>query len=228
MTDGAEAEPPESVVARAELVFTHPARNGLRAVRLRGRVWPVLFVGVIGAALGVGAFYFWRPRAGTDGGARVRTLAALPFKPLVAETRDEALELGIADTLIAKLSNIRDVTVRPISSVRRYAAVEQDPMAAGRELGVEAVLDGTIQRWGDRIRVTARLVRVMDNRTLWAGQFYGKFTDIFKVQDSISERAASELAPILTGEERALLARRCTADAEAYELPWQVGPSMLY
>jgi tetratricopeptide (TPR) repeat protein len=79
------------------------------------------------------------------------------------------------------------------------------------------VLDGTIQRLGDRIRVTARLVRVSDNKTLWADQFDREFGDIFDVQDSISEQAAAELVPILTGEEKELLARRYTSDTEAYE-----------
>ena len=82
----------------------------------------------------------------------------LPFKPLLAATRDEALELGMTDTLIARLSSIEEVTVRPLSSVRRYGGLEQDALAAGRELEVASVLDGSIQRMGDRLRVTVRLL----------------------------------------------------------------------
>ncbi len=162
--------------------------------------------------LTAGAVYFLRSRNRASAHPTVESVAVLPFKPLVPESRDEALELGMADTLITKLSNGTKIIVRPISSVRRYGGVEQDPLAAGRELVVDAVLDGTIQRWGDRIRVTARLVRVSDNRTLWAGQFDRGFGDIFDVQDSISERAAAELVPILTGEEKEQLARRYTAE----------------
>jgi TolB-like protein len=92
---------------------------------------------VIAVVLGVGAFYLWRARPQTSATAPIRNIAVLPFKPLVPESRDEALELGMADTLIAKLSNIREIIVRPISSVRRYSGVEQDPIAAGRELGAE-------------------------------------------------------------------------------------------
>lgn len=143
----------------------------------------------------------------------------LPFKPLVNEGRDEALELGMADTLIARLSASRELVVLPISSVRRYGGLEQDPMAAGRELGAQAVLDGTIQRSGDRVRVTVRLLRVSDGETLWSGRFDDqKFGDIFAVQDSISERVAAGLALRLTGEERERLVRRHTADPEAYDL----------
>ena len=147
-----------------------------------------------------------------------REVAVLPFKPLVIETRDEALELGMAETLIAKLSNIKDITVRALGAVRRYGGQDQDPVLAGRALGVGAVLDGQIQRWENRIRVTTRLVSVSDGTQLWAGQFDEDFTDLFAVQDSISERVARELALELTGEEKELLVKRYTHDPEAYEL----------
>ena len=182
------------------------------------RLGRFVLAGLLAGLLTAGAVYFLRSRKRASAHPTVESIAVLPFKPLVPESRDEALELGMADTLITKLSNGTKIIVRPISSVRRYGGVEQDPLAAGRELVVDAVLDGTIQRWGDRIRVTARLVRVSDDRTLWAGQFDRGFGDIFDVQDSISERAAAELVPILTGEEKEQLARRYTADTEAYEL----------
>ena len=99
----------------------------------------------------------------------VKTIAVLPFKPLVQGEDDQALELGMADTLIAKLSNSREVIVRPISSVRRFGGLEQDPQAAGRELNVDAVLDGHIQKRGDRVRVTARLLNTGDGNNCGRG-----------------------------------------------------------
>jgi DNA-binding winged helix-turn-helix (wHTH) protein/TolB-like protein/Tfp pilus assembly protein PilF len=150
--------------------------------------------------------------------ARVRSIAVLPFKPLVANLRDESLELGMADTLIVRLSHFRDVRVLPISSVRKFGGLEQDPAEAGRELGVDAVLDGQIQRSGDSVRVTARLIGVGDGRQLWAGQFDEKFTDVFTLQDLISEKvvAALELRP--TGEEQRRLKKHYTEKVEAYQL----------
>lgn len=202
------------------MVGDNRAEDWSKVNSFRGSVRLGRFVlaGLLAGLLAVAAVYFLRSRNSSLAHPTVESIAVLPFKPLVPESRDEALELGMADTLITKLSNGTKIIVRPISSVRRYGRVEQDPLAAGRELVVDAVLDGTIQRWGDRVRVTARLVRVSDNRTLWAGQFDRGFGDIFDVQDSISERAAAELVPILTGEEKELLARRYTADTEAYEL----------
>ena len=150
--------------------------------------------------------------------AQIKSIAVLPFKPLVAESRDESLEMGMADTLIARLSNIRDINVRPVSSVRKYAGIEQDAVAAGREQKVDAVLDGQIQKSGEKIRVTVRLVRVVDGASIWGSQFDEKVTDIFRVQDSISERVAGVLALKLTGEEKERLAKSYTDNTEAYQL----------
>ena len=159
----------------------------------------------------------WHARTRASAPARL-IIAVLPFKPLVVEHRDESLELGMADTLIGRLSNIKSLTVRPLSAVRRYGGPEQDPFAAGRELGVDAVLDGYFQRWGSRIRISARLVSVGDRKQLWAGQFNDDIADIFAVQDSISRKVTAELALELTSEERTLLTKRNTSDTQAYEL----------
>lgn len=146
-----------------------------------------------------------------------RTLAVLPFKPLAANASDEYLELGMADALITRLSNLREVIVRPTSSVLKYAG-GQDAIAAGRELGVDTVLDGSVQRSGDTIRVTVRLVRVSDGAPLWADTFDESFTNIFSVQDSISERMASALTLSISGDERKRLTKRYTDNVEAYQL----------
>ena len=112
----------------------------------------------------------------------------------------------------------RSVGSTPITSVRRYGDLEQDSLAAGRELAVDSVLEGSIQTWGDRIRISARLVSVNDGKQLWAGQFDEKLTDIFAVQDSISERVAAALVPRLTGEDRQRLTKHDTNNLEAYQL----------
>ena len=124
----------------------------------------------------------------------------------------------MADTLIARLGNNQKIIVRPLSSVRRFGNLEQDAVQAGRALDVETVLDGSIQRWGDGIRVNVRLIRVADGTALWTRTFDEKFTDIFVVQDAISNRVASALAFQLSGEEQKRLTRRYTENVEAYEL----------
>jgi DNA-binding winged helix-turn-helix (wHTH) protein/TolB-like protein/Tfp pilus assembly protein PilF len=168
--------------------------------------------------IGLGAYYFKARRETAATSTAVKSIAVLPFKPLAAANRDESLELGMADTLITSLSNIKGITVRPTSAVRQYSDLQQDAVAAGRELQVEAVLEGNIQRSGDRVRVTARLIRVADGTALWAQQFDEKFGDIFSVQDSISQRLTSTLSLKITGEEKELLSKRPTDNSQAYEM----------
>ena len=148
----------------------------------------------------------------------VRSIAVLPFKLLGADMADEHLALGLADALITRLSNIRHFAVRPTGAVLKYSGRDHDPMSAARELRVEAVLDGAIQRCGVRVRVTAQLVRAGDQRSLWADTFDEMFTDLFSVEDSISGQIAKALMLRLTQEERLLLARRYTENSAAYEL----------
>ncbi|HET8796954.1 MAG TPA: tetratricopeptide repeat protein, partial [Thermoanaerobaculia bacterium] len=149
---------------------------------------------------------------------RIRSLAVLPFKPLATAQRDETLELGMADTLITRLAVIPELTVRPISAVRRYSRLEDDALAAANELDVEGVVEGSIQRSGSRMRVTVRLVRTSDGRTVWSNRFDDEAGDLFAVQDRLAEQVAHALVPALSPSRAAQMARRATADLEAYEL----------
>ena len=124
----------------------------------------------------------------------------------------------MTDTLISRLRGLPGIAVQPFTSVRRYGASDQDALVAARELGVASVLDGTIQRSGDRLRVTARLLKVADGAQLWSQQFDESFTDIFAVQDTIAARVTEALAIRLTGQADRRLNRRFTEDAEAYQL----------
>jgi tetratricopeptide (TPR) repeat protein len=108
--------------------------------------------------------------------------------------------------------------VRPITSVRKYAAVDQDPGAAGRELNVDIVVDGTVHRAGQQVRITARAIRVSNELTVWSGQFEEDIGNIFAVEDRVAEQITRALALKLTGEEEERLTRRHTATAEAYQL----------
>lgn len=172
---------------------------------------PAAAIAVAVVGVGLIGIYLWR--ANTKTAPLIRTLAVLPFKPLTLETRNEPMELGMADSLISKLSSGEDLVVRPLSSVRRFTALDQDTVAAGSSLAVEAVLDGTIQMSDDKIRVSARLLRVSDGKQIWAEQFDESRTDIFRVQDSIAGKVASALSTRLSGRG----SPPETASFEAYE-----------
>ena len=173
-------------------------------------------VAVLGAVLSIviiaAGIYFWRAPLRPEPSVP-QTIAVLPFKSLAAENRNEALEIGMADALISKLGG-EDIIVRPLGSVSKYIDLGSDPLAAGRELSADILLDGTIQTSGDKIRVAAKLFRVGDGKQLWAGQFDQTYTDIFSVQDSISEKVASALKIRLSQNEK----KHYTQNVEAYQL----------
>jgi DNA-binding winged helix-turn-helix (wHTH) protein/TolB-like protein/Tfp pilus assembly protein PilF len=148
----------------------------------------------------------------------VKSIAVLPFKPLGEGSEDEFLSVGMADALITKLGSLKQLVVRPTSSIIRHAGTVHDPIDVGRQQLVDAVVDGRIQRVGDRVRVTVQLLRVQDGRQLWADKFDERFTDIFALQDAISERMAEALALELTGAEQDRLTKRYTQNADAYQL----------
>ena len=176
-----------------------------------------LVVGIAAALIAVGvlAAVFW-PRGVSTNAAPV-SVAVLPFTALLSEQSDPALELGMTDTLISQLGTVRGVTVSSLSAVRRAAGADVEATVAGKTLGVDAVLESTILKQGERIRVSSRLIRVRDGQTLWVGKFDESISDIFAVQDSIAERVMRTLAPRLASQ--AQPARlRSTENAEAYQL----------
>jgi TolB-like protein/Flp pilus assembly protein TadD len=148
--------------------------------------------------------------------APIRSLAVLPFHE-VTDRSDAALELGMADAVIMRLGVVDGLTVRPLSAVRSLSTAARESTTIGRELDVDAVLEGNIQRTDVRVRVTARLLRVRDGRQLWADTFERSFDDIFAVQDAVAERVARALAFELTGEQLRHLARRYTDNVTAYQ-----------
>jgi TolB-like protein/Tfp pilus assembly protein PilF len=153
------------------------------------------------------------------GGAHVPlTLAVLPFTLLNPPSGAHFGGVGIADTLITNLTKLKQLAVRPTNAILRYTDAPRDLPAVGRELGVEAVLDGTIQHLGERVRVNVQLVRVDGDSTIWADHFDETFTDAFAVQDAISERITQALRLELGGPATGQTLPQYGQDLEAYQL----------
>jgi len=148
----------------------------------------------------------------TDG---LPTLAVLPFIALSRGKDDAYLGAGLADALITRLGGTGKVVVRPTSAVLKYAG--RDPRRAGRELQVDAVLEGKVQRSGSRLRVTVQLVALRGGAPSWTETFDEDVTNVFEVQDRIAEQVARALDLRLGAPERERLTRRHTDDAEAYQ-----------
>jgi len=146
----------------------------------------------------------------------VQRLAVLPFVVLGEASEAAALSLGLADALITRLSNLRELIVRPITAVRPYTNV--DAVKAGRDLRVDVVLEGTFQEVDGRVRANVRLVRPGDGQALWAGTVESPKDRIFTLADSLAQQIASNLAVRLSERERRTLDTRAGLDPGADEL----------
>ena len=154
---------------------------------------------------------------GIEQNSEFHSLAVLPFKSFGGIDGDY-LGLGMADALITRLSNLEKLRVRPTGAIVKYGGIEQNPLDAAKDLRVESVIEGTIRQHGNRLRVTVQLVSVKNEIALWAEKFDESFTDIFAVQDLISERVAAALQVRLTNAELENLTRRATENLTAYQL----------
>lgn len=147
----------------------------------------------------------------------IHSIAVLPFEPLDQNKNGELLGLGMADAVIGRMSNLTQLLVMPTSAVLKYKGPANDPLAAGRALHVDAILTGTVQLSGDRLRVAVQLVGSSSGRTLWSEKFDQTFTDIFGIQDSISDSVAKSLVLNLTADEQKQLVKHYTTNAAAYD-----------
>lgn len=150
--------------------------------------------------------------------AAMHSIAVLPFQPVDGKQRDRILDLGMADSLINKLSQLSEIAISPTHAVMPYLDGHADALRAGRELGVDGVVEGNIQREGRRIRCTVRLLRVANGSAIWADRYDEDAADVFDLEDRMAERVASALDIHLGPQQRVGLARRYTNDRQAYDL----------
>jgi len=137
----------------------------------------------------------WRGRA-------IDSVAILPFANPSADPNTDYLCDGITDSLILNLSQLPNLRVMSYSSVNRYRRQQMDPQAAGRELGVRAVLTGRVTQRADTLDIRMELVDVRDNRHIWGGQYEGKLADILMVQEEVSREISENLRLRLSGDEK--------------------------
>lgn len=189
--------------------------NGQAETKASGRLRSQAFIAcTVSMLLVVSGIYWWKVKQ-ESAVAEIRSVSVLPFKVLGTSERDEYLGLGMADALITRLGSLNRAKVRPTSAVARYISTEQDPAAVGRELKVDAVLEGSIQRVNGHIRVTGRLVRVRNGEIIWADILDGNTADIFAVQDAMSERLAATLSLNPGEDQKRLLTKQYTNSVEA-------------
>jgi eukaryotic-like serine/threonine-protein kinase len=187
-----------------------PPRPSRSSSRIGAAVLAALFV-----AGAIGAVWYWRPPRAASSTTTGRSLAVLPLKSL--DAGDNYLGLGIADAVIRRTSQTGGMIVRPTSAIRPYMTKETDALSAARELSADVVLEGSVQRAGDRLRVSVNLLRVADGASLWADSFELRTSDIFEIQDRVAREVASYLQLSIDPARQARLGRRPTTSPQAYE-----------
>jgi TolB-like protein/Tfp pilus assembly protein PilF len=176
--------------------------------------------GALILVLFVAVAYLWFSRSSPRAAATppaIRTLAVLPFKTLDPDSTEEYLSLGVADGVIRKLSGLKTIAVRPLTSVEKYSTPGMNPSTVGRELQVDAVLDGSVHRISNTLRVTAQLVSVNGDQVLWSEKFETPISDIQGLDELISTKVTTALSLKIDAEEKSHLTKRYTENAEAYE-----------
>jgi eukaryotic-like serine/threonine-protein kinase len=201
---------PTEVLER-RVTAPHDAAPPRRLRHARAIAATLLLAVVVGGA----GLYWMYGRGAAGNGSGIRSLAVLPLKSL--DPGSDYLGLGVADALIRRMSQTGKVVVRPTTSVRRFMNENIDSLEAARQLGVDAVLDGTFQRSGDRLRVSVELVRAADGSLLWSDSFDMRAADIFTIQDNVAQQLASRLQLRLDPAQAERLSRRSTSSPEAYE-----------
>ncbi len=147
-----------------------------------------------------------------------RSTAVLPFVNMSADKDNEYFSDGLTETLLHKLAQVSELKVAARTSSFAFKGKQQDVRSIGAELGVATVVEGSVQRAGDTLRITAQLVRTADGSHIWSESYDRKQTDLFAIQDEIAAKVTEKLIGALVPEARAAIAKGATADLAAYEL----------
>jgi serine/threonine-protein kinase len=188
-----------------------PPRAISRPQRVAAGVLAILLVAVLG--LWLTGFVPRRTAPGSIG-----SIAVLPFANLTSGADDDSLADGMTGALITNLAQISALRVVSSTSVMRYKKTQKRSPDIGAELKVDALVEGSIERAGDRVRISARLIRASTDELLWADAYDRSIRDLLVLHDEVAQAVAREIRIALTPEERAGLARARTVDPDAYLL----------
>jgi TolB-like protein/Tfp pilus assembly protein PilF len=190
------------------------------ATRKKKYVW--IYVVVIGAAISIGLFFLGRYSAGnttaSPAGITNKSIAVLPFDNLSRDPDNAYFCEGVQDEILTRLAKVADLKVISRTSTQHFKSTPDNLPQIAKQLGVAHVLEGSVQRANDQIRVNVQLINALTDAHLWAETFDRKLTDIFAVETDIAKTVADTLQAKLSGSEKRLMAKTPTVNPEAYEL----------
>jgi TolB-like protein/Tfp pilus assembly protein PilF len=198
-----------SVVHSCYERFNPEARSRRRRVALASAAATLVLV-----ALALGTWLYQRTRSFTP---MERSIAVLPFENLSSDKENAYFAEGIQDEILTRLSKIADLKVISRTSTQRYKSAPKNLPEIAKQLGVAHVLEGSVQKSADTVRVNVQLIRAANDSHLWADTFDRKLTDIFSVETDVAKAIADQLRAKLTGQEQQVIAAKPTDNPLAYD-----------
>src|SRR5215475_4516114 len=204
---------PEGVVRTDDL---DPV-EGKSAQRTTGRILDFVIIGVlllVIAMLIVGRLPFYNPPGEA---IAKKSIAVLPFENLSGDKANSYFADGIQDEILMRLSMIADLKVISRTSTQHYKSAPENLREIAKQLGVAHILEGSVQKSGDSVRVNVQLIKASNDSHLWADTFDRKLTDIFSVESEVAKAIADQLRAHLSGQEEQVITAKPTDNPEAYD-----------
>jgi serine/threonine protein kinase/Tfp pilus assembly protein PilF len=198
-----------SAIHRCYTKFSTEAR-----ARKRRAAFAVAGVALIVAAISAGEWMYQRAQSLA---AMERSIAVLPFENRSEDKANAYFAEGIQDEILTRLSKIADLKVISRTSTQHYKSAPENLAEIGKQLGVAHILEGSVQRSGDGVRVNVQLIKAANDSHLWADTFDRKLTDVFSVESEVAKSIAEQLRAKLTGQEEQVIAAKPTDNPEAYD-----------
>ena len=180
-----------------------------------------IYVVVIGAAFSIGLFFVGRysvRNTASTSELPAKSIAVLPFDSLSRDPDNAFFAEGVQDEILTRLAKIADLKVIARTSTQKFKSAPENLPDIAKQLGVANILEGSVQKVNDQVRVNVQLINALTNAHLWAEIYDRKLSDIFAVQSDIAKTVADTLQAKLTGSEKQMMAAAPTTDTTAYEL----------
>jgi TolB-like protein/Tfp pilus assembly protein PilF len=192
---------------------TEPEAIGGSVTRRGGKLGTV----ITGLALAVAALFVFQFLRGKPSSGNDKSIAVLPFENRSEDKENAYFADGVQDEILTRLARIGDLKVISRTSTQHYKSTPENLREVGRQLGVAHILEGSVQKSGQSIRVNVQLIRAETDAHVWAEIYDRKLTDVFALQSEIASTIADALKAKLTGDEKQVIAQKLTENAEAYD-----------
>ncbi len=181
------------------------------------KVFGLGFAALIVLTSAVFGYWFWNKKNDRATLSDIKSMAVLPLKSFDEKAVDDNLRLRMMDSLATKLGKIETISVRPTSSTMKFLTSDESSFEIGKKLLVDAVLEGSIQREENKIRVTLQLVSIKNGEQIWSEQFDGEADKLLDLQNAVSTKLLDKLNLPLSNEQQTIFAKRPTTNSGAYE-----------